>query len=133
MGRAVTEPPRIYCVNWFRKDASGRYLWPGYGENMRVLQWIVGRVAGRAAAVQSPLGWVPRREDLFLEGLDALTERDFEELMSMEGSAWLDELDGHEEFFAKLHPQLPGELEAMCKLLHSGFERSPGRWTPPRG
>jgi phosphoenolpyruvate carboxykinase (GTP) len=66
------DPPPIFLVNWFRKDAEGRYLWPGYRENFRVLKWVVERIHGRAAAVPSPLGWVPRACDLALKGLEGL-------------------------------------------------------------
>ena len=70
IGRSTRHPPRIFCVNWFRKDAKGKFLWPGYGENMRVLKWIVERCQESAGALESPLGWMPRHDDLDWIGLD---------------------------------------------------------------
>ena len=128
IGHSVAEPPKIYCVNWFRKDGNGKWLWPGYGENMRVLQWIVERSRGRADAVQSPLGWVPRYEDLTWEGLEDVTPAQYSALMSVERRAWLEELLSHEELFVKLYDRLPKELALMKDLLLASLWRSPERW-----
>jgi phosphoenolpyruvate carboxykinase (GTP) len=127
MGRALKHPPRIFCVNWFRKDANGKFLWPGYGENMRVLKWIVDRCAESAGAMESPLGWMPRHDDLELDGLGMNAER-FAELMCLDREAWLRELDLHKELFAKLDHHLPEEFLLKRESLLASLQRSPGRW-----
>jgi phosphoenolpyruvate carboxykinase (GTP) len=130
MGRRVAEPPRIFCVNWFRRGADGKFLWPGYGENMRVLQWIVDRCRGRAGATQSALGWMPRAGDLNWSGLDQATRERYAELMSVERDAWIQELLLHEELFVKLYDKLPKEFVLKRELLLATLWRSPERWTP---
>ena len=84
IGRHIPNPPRIFRVNWFRKDPNGRFLWPGFGDNMRVLKWIVDRIHGRAYAIESPLGWMPRREDIDLQGMEDFTHEDFHQLMEVD-------------------------------------------------
>jgi phosphoenolpyruvate carboxykinase (GTP) len=130
MGRRVAEPPRIFCVNWFRRGADGKFLWPGYGENMRVLQWIVDRCRGRAGATQSALGWMPREGDINWTGLGAATRERYAELMSVERDAWIHELLLHEELFVKLYDKLPKEFVLKRELLLATLWRSPERWTP---
>lgn len=128
MGRILPNPPRIFSVNWFRKDKDGKFLWPGFGQNMRVLQWIVGRVRGRSYAVESPLGWMPRYEDICWTGLEEFTKEDFKHLMSIDREAWKQELLSHEELFSKLYDKLPKEFNYMRELLLSGLWRSPEQW-----
>src|SRR3954463_9766893 len=96
MGRAVKQPPRIFRVNWFRRDAQGRFIWPGFGENMRVLQWIVDRSEGRAQGVPTALGIMPRFEDLNWSGLEKVSKPRYEELANVDRTAWRDELDSHD-------------------------------------
>jgi phosphoenolpyruvate carboxykinase (GTP) len=86
-GRRLKNPPRIFSVNWFRKGGDGSYLWPGYSENMRVLKWIVQRARGTAQSIESPLGWVPRYDDIDWRGLDFSREQ-FDEVMSVDRGAW---------------------------------------------
>jgi phosphoenolpyruvate carboxykinase (GTP) len=131
MGRRVAHPPRIFCVNWFRKGADGKLLWPGYGENMRVLKWIVDRCHGQAGAAQSVLGWMPRRDDLEWTGLESVPDAQFAELMSLERDAWIQELLLHEELFVKLYDKLPKEFVLKRELLLASLWRSPERWTVP--
>ncbi len=127
MGRSLAEPPRIFCVNWFRKDADGKFIWPGYGQNMRVLEWIVGRVRGRAAGIESPIGWMPRYEDLRWDGLDFRRDT-FNELMSVDRELWKGELLSHRELFEKLYDRLPQEFMWMRELILSSLWRSPEHW-----
>ncbi len=126
-GREISNPPRIFGVNWFRKDANGKFVWPGFGENMRVLKWVVERAHGQAVAVESPLGWMPRYEDLDWNGLDFSREQ-FNNVMSVDREAWLQEVLSHEELFIKLYDRLPKELVAIRELLLSGLWRSPEHW-----
>jgi phosphoenolpyruvate carboxykinase (GTP) len=118
MGRAVEHAPRIYRVNWFRRDANGKFLWPGFSENMRVLAWIIERCQGRAQGVETPLGVMPRYEDLNWAGLDKLTPERFTELQRVDAGAWKEELGSHDELFAKLGSRLPPALEARRGRMH---------------
>ncbi len=126
-GRSIPNPPRIFCVNWFRKDANGKFLWPGFGENMRVLEWIVGRVNGHALGIESPIGWMPRYEDLNWDGLDFSHEQ-FQEVMAIDAEKWKAEIVSHEELFVKLYDRLPKELIDVRSLLLSSLWRSPAYW-----
>lgn len=128
MGREIVNPPRIFCVNWFRKDKNGKFIWPGFGDNMRVLKWIVDRVHGRAYATESPLGWMPRYEDLDWNGLNFTTDDFNHELMSVEREAWKKEVLSHEELFEKLYDRLPKEFLLMREMLLSSLWRSPEVW-----
>jgi len=128
MGRVLPNAPRIFSVNWFRKDQNGKFMWPGFGQNMRVLKWIVGRVHGESFAVESPLGWMPRYEDMDWTGLEDFKREDFLHLMSIDREAWKQELLSHEELFSKLYDKLPKEFHYMRELLLSGLWRSPEHW-----
>jgi len=114
--RSLTETPRVFLVNWFRKDGEGKFLWPGYGENMRVLKWIVDRVRGRALAKDTPLGWQPRYQDMEWKGL-SFSKEQFEELQCVDGDAWHTEITDHEELFLTLNDHLPNELILERELL----------------
>ncbi|MEZ4314019.1 MAG: phosphoenolpyruvate carboxykinase (GTP) [Polyangiaceae bacterium] len=127
MGRNIPNPPRIFCVNWFRKGKDGKFLWPGFGQNARVLKWVVERVRGRAYAIESPLGWMPRYQDIDWTGLDFSLEQ-FNALMDVDREAWKKELLSHEELFEALYDRLPKEFSFMRELLLSALWRSPERW-----
>lgn len=127
-GRNLPNPPRIFAVNWFRKDENGKFLWPGFSENMRVLKWIVQRAHGRGFAIESPLGWMPRYEDICWEGLEGFTPEKFNKLMSVNSESWKHELLSHEELFSKLYDRLPKEFIFMRELLLSSLWRSPEIW-----
>jgi len=127
-GRNLPNPPRIFCVNWFRRDARGHFLWPGFGENMRILKWIVERARGRAVSIESPIGWMPRYEDLDWRGMKDFTRQQFNELMSVDRNAWQQELLSHEELFMKLYDRLPKELVFIRELILSSLWRSPEHW-----
>ncbi|MDP3073110.1 MAG: phosphoenolpyruvate carboxykinase (GTP) [Opitutaceae bacterium] len=116
MQRKLSETPRIFHVNWFRKDAEGKFMWPGFSENMRVLKWIVDRVRAGGRAKETPIGWVPRHRDIDWEGMD-FSEAKFEELQAFDRAAWRAEVLGHEELFIDLHSHLPKELLYERELL----------------
>jgi phosphoenolpyruvate carboxykinase (GTP) len=124
-GASLAEPLPIFGVNWFRTRGDGGFLWPGYGENMRVLQWIVERVNGRGNAIESPLGWVPSYADLIWDGLDDFLVEHFEHLVSMDPQHWSDELEQHDQFFEKMQDKLPPELAAIRKDLESRLNQFP--------
>lgn len=128
LGRTLPNAPRIFSVNWFRKDENGKFIWPGFGQNMRVLKWVVERVTGKAFAVESPLGWMPRYEDMDWTGMDNFKREDFQKLMSVDREAWKKEVLSHEELFSKLYDKLPKEFLFMRELLHSSLWRSPEHW-----
>jgi phosphoenolpyruvate carboxykinase (GTP) len=116
MQRDLTETPRIFNVNWFRKDDDGKFLWPGFSENLRILRWIVERTQGRARARETALGWMPRYEDLDWTGLD-FPRATFDKLTAVDRLAWRAELMGHEELFLDLHAHLPKEMLFERELL----------------
>ncbi|MCB0253844.1 MAG: phosphoenolpyruvate carboxykinase (GTP), partial [Anaerolineae bacterium] len=126
-GRNVPNPPRIFSVNWFRKDENGKFIWPGFGENMRVLKWIVDRVHGRAYSTESPIGWMPRYEDLNWDGLE-FSRDDFNKLMTVNSDLWKQEMLSHEELFIRLYDRLPKEMIFKKELLLSALWRSPTHW-----
>jgi len=116
MQRGLDATPRIFQVNWFRKDDNGKFLWPGFSENMRVLRWIVERVQGHGRGRETPVGWVPRYDDIDWAGLDFPRE-EFEELMKFDRAAWRKEVIAHEELFIELHDHLPPEMIYERELL----------------
>jgi len=128
MGRQIADPPRIFCVNWFRKDANGKFIWPGFGQNMRVLKWIFNRVRGRAGATESPLGWMPRYEDLDWTGMENFGEETFRDLMSVPRELWKQEVLSHQELFERLYDRIPKEFILMRELVLSSLWRSPEEW-----
>jgi phosphoenolpyruvate carboxykinase (GTP) len=127
-GRNIPNPPRIFGVNWFRKDENGKFIWPGFSENMRVLKWIVDRVHGRGYSIESPLGWMPRYEDINWEGMEKMTPEKFNKLMSVDSEAWKHEILSHEELFSRLYDRLPREFTFMRELILSSLWRSPEHW-----
>jgi phosphoenolpyruvate carboxykinase (GTP) len=127
-GRNLPNPPRIFGVNWFRKGADGKFVWPGFGDNMRVLEWIVQRSKGAAFAIESPLGWMPRYQDLTWKGLEGFGEADFLRAMSVDRDDWNAELLQHEELFTRLHDRLPSEMRSIRDLIRSALFRSPEHW-----
>ncbi len=127
-GRQINNPPRIFNVNWFRRDADGNFLWPGFGENMRILKWIVERARGRAVSIESPLGWVPRYEDIDWTGLEGFSKEQFDALMSVDRDVWQQELLSHDELFGRLYDKLPKEFIFMRELILSSLWRAPEHW-----
>jgi phosphoenolpyruvate carboxykinase (GTP) len=116
MQRTLSVTPRLFHVNWFRKDAEGQFLWPGFRDNMRVLKWIVDRVHGRTHGQETPIGWTPQYSDIDWKGLD-FPKQKFEELQNVDRAAWKSEVIGHEELFIVLHDHLPPEMIYERELL----------------
>jgi len=115
--KALKYPPRIFNVNWFRRDKAGKFLWPGFGENLRVLKWIIDRCHGRANANETPLGWVPRSESFDLEGMDGFNASRLDEAQDINYEDWRREVLLQDELFFKLYSHLPKELIFQRELL----------------
>jgi phosphoenolpyruvate carboxykinase (GTP) len=124
MGRNIPHPPKIFHVNWFRKDDDGKFLWPGYGENVRVLKWMLERIEGKAAATETPIGIVPTPEALTLDGLD-VTRKTMEDLLSVDPAAWSKEHGNVGTFFQKFGERLPVELRDEHRRLGERLQRVP--------
>jgi phosphoenolpyruvate carboxykinase (GTP) len=122
MGRKMKRPPKIFMVNWFRKDRDGSFLWPGYSENTRALKWIVDRVNGRIGAEDTPIGLVPREEDIDVSGLDLSPER-LRQATSIDTGEWLAELDGVEEYFARLGVDFLTGFDVQLESARAALER----------
>jgi phosphoenolpyruvate carboxykinase (GTP) len=116
MQRSLNVTPKIFHVNWFRKDEQGKFLWPGFGQNMRVLKWIVDRAHGRALGKEMPIGWMPRYEDMEWQGLD-FSQEQFERLQAFDRDTWRKEVLEHEELFITLQDHLPKEMIFERELL----------------
>ena len=116
LGRTLPQPPSIFSVNWFRLDEDGKFMWPGFSDNMRVLKWIVERCEGKAGAKDTPIGRMPRYEDLDWKGID-VTRETFEKLTHVDAKAWREEVKDHARLFGELKSRLPDELEAKRKTL----------------
>jgi phosphoenolpyruvate carboxykinase (GTP) len=114
MRGSIKKPPRIFMVNWFRKGADGNFVWPGYGENLRVLKWMLDRIHGRAGGRETPVGIVPNEADLDLKGLD-LDPKAVREALAVRPEQWSAELESSEEFFEKIGPTMPKELSERRK------------------
>lgn len=126
-GRDIPNPPRIFGVNWFRKDEKGNFIWPGFSDNMRVLKWIVQKIKGKSNAVESPIGWMPHFDDIDWTGLD-FTKQQFDQIMLIDREQWKQELLAHAELFERMYDRLPKEFIFMRELLLSSLWRSPEKW-----
>ena len=128
LGRSIPNPPRIFGVNWFRKDVNGEYMWPGFGENMRILKWVIERVNGEVSSIESPIGWMPKYEDIDW-GNSAFSADQYDAVMEVDREAWKKEILAHEELFSRMYDRLPKEFFFMRELLLSGLWRSPEHWS----
>lgn len=117
----LKHPPKVFMFNWFRKDADGTFLWPGYRENLRVLEWIVNRIAGCGGAQDTPVGLVPGESDLNAEQLGISPER-LRAALALKRDEWSVELQPQDEFFSRLNCDLPREIEVHHETLSAAFE-----------
>jgi phosphoenolpyruvate carboxykinase (GTP) len=119
VGRRLADPPKIFSVNWFRKDASGAFVWPGFRDNSRVLKWMVDRIKGRVGARSTPIGLLPKLEDLDLRGLELPPGR-LESLFELERGEWEKEVAEVEQFYARFGGRIPQPLRDQLARLKSG-------------
>ncbi len=117
MRKRLKYPPRVFQVNWFRKDAADKFLWPGFGENMRVLKWVVDRCHGRVGAHEAPLGWLPRVQDFDFEGLAGFGPEQFDQVQGIDIEEWRREVLSQDELFMKIYSYLPKEMIFQRELL----------------
>ncbi|PYK68098.1 MAG: phosphoenolpyruvate carboxykinase (GTP) [Verrucomicrobia bacterium] len=121
-GKRLTNPPLIFHVNWFRKSAEGKFLWPGFGDNMRVLKWIIGRCESGVGAAESKIGYIPKMEDLDLEELNGVSSKQIQELLTVKAEEWQKEITDHKKFFESLGGVVPKELEKQREQLAGRFK-----------
>jgi phosphoenolpyruvate carboxykinase (GTP) len=122
IGKRLTNPPLIFNVNWFRKGENGKFLWPGFGENMRVLKWAIDRCERRGGALKSPVGWLPSPHDLDLEELD-IDHKSVADLLGIDHEEWQKELAEHKTFFDSLGGVVPEELLRQRQRLVARFNK----------
>jgi len=123
MGKKIPNPPKIFHVNWFRTDDEGNFIWPGFGDNMRVLMWILDRCEGKADAVSTPIGYVPNAEDINIEGLEDVTLDTIKELLSVDVASWLADVDNIKEFYATVGDRVPQELKDELAALEARLSK----------
>ena len=121
MGKKIPNAPKIFHVNWFRTNAEGKFMWPGFGDNLRVLNWIIARCEGKVDAVETAIGYLPKKEDLDVSGLD-ISDATLEELLSVDKEVWAQETAGIGEFFAKFGDRLPKELAEELETLKANLK-----------
>jgi len=122
MGKKIPNPPMIFHVNWFRTDDEGHFIWPGFGDNMRVLLWILARCEGKVDAVETPIGYVPNYKDINIEGLD-ISEETMKELLSVDTAAWLEDVENIKEFYAMIGDRVPAELKEELAALEARLQK----------
>ena len=122
MGKVVSNPPKIFHVNWFRTDDEGHFIWPGFGDNMRVLMWILDRCEGKVDAAETPIGYVPYVKDINVEGLD-ISEDVMKELLSVDKALWLEDCKGIKEFYKQVGDRVPAELYDELAALEARLSK----------
>jgi phosphoenolpyruvate carboxykinase (GTP) len=119
MGTKIPNPPKIFHVNWFRTDDNGNFIWPGFGDNMRVLMWILARCAGEVDATISPIGYLPKPEDIAIEGLEDVTLDTIRELLSVDVESWLADVENIKEFYETVGARVPVALKDELAALEA--------------
>ena len=122
MGKKVKNKPKIFNVNWFRTDEKGNFIWPGFGDNMRVLDWIIRRCEGTVDAVETPIGFLPKPEDINLEGLDNFTIDDLKSILDVDIATWKAEAKDITEYFKKFGDKLPAKIAKQLRILKKNLK-----------
>ena len=120
MGRKIVRKPKIFNVNWFRTDENGQFIWPGFGDNLRVLLWIIARCEGKVGAAETPIGFVPNPEDVDTEGLDIGSDV-IKDLLYVDRKLWIDDIKGIREFYNKVGDRMPEELLDELDILEKNL------------
>ena len=123
MGKKIPNAPKIFHVNWFRTDDEGHFIWPGFGDNLRVLLWILDRCEGKVDAVETPIGFVPKAEDINIEGLDDVTIDTIRELLTIDNQSWLEDVANIKEFYAQVGDRVPAELYDELAVLEANLSK----------
>ena len=119
MGKVIPNAPKIFHVNWFRTDDNGNFIWPGFGDNMRVLLWILARCEGKVDAVETAIGYVPKAEDINIEGLSDVTVDTIRELLSIDNASWKEDVANIKEFYAQIGDHVPAEMYEELAALEA--------------
>ncbi|MGM9642746.1 MAG: phosphoenolpyruvate carboxykinase (GTP) [Eubacteriales bacterium] len=119
MGKIIPNAPKIFHVNWFRTDAEGHFIWPGFGDNLRVLEWILARCEDKVDAVETAIGYVPKAEDINIEGLDDITIDTIRELLTVDNASWLEDIENIREFYALVGDRVPAEMYEELDALEA--------------
>ena len=123
MGKKIPNAPKIFHVNWFRTDAEGHFIWPGFGDNMRVLLWILDRCDGKVDAVETPIGFVPKAEDINIEGLEDVTIDTIRELLTIDKESWLEDVENIKAFYKQVGDRVPAELYEELAALEANLKK----------
>ena len=119
MGKVIPNAPKIFHVNWFRTDDEGHFIWPGFGDNLRVLDWILARCEDKVDAVETAIGYVPKAEDINIEGLDDITLDTIKELLTVDKASWLEDVENIKEFYALVGDRVPAEMYEELAALEA--------------
>ena len=119
MGKIIPHAPKIFHVNWFRTDDNGNFIWPGFGDNLRVVDWILARCEGKVDADLTAIGYVPKPEDINIEGLDGITVDTVRDLVSVDKEAWLADIENIKEFYAQVGDHVPAEMYEELAALEA--------------